>query len=137
MQSTDEFATGLTITTTFTTDEILAEASVSIELSFTYTHSETNILQDTDENDYTYTQTYQQPPNSSWVADLSVDIVKMPPTLYKTTAQRWYGQPVQGAVRDPTVNNWYKRTEPVSVLVSGGLAGNKVFNFNSTLLPST
>ena len=105
VQSTDEFATGLTITTTFTTNELVVEARVSIQLSFTYTHSETNILQDTDEDDYTYTVTYQQPPNCSWVGDLSVNIVKMPPTLYVTTAERWYAQPVQGATLFPT-NGW-------------------------------
>jgi len=136
VQSTDEFATGLTITTTFTTNELVVEASVSIQLSFTYTHSQTNIVQATDENDYTYTETYQQPPNCSWVADLSVNIVKMPPTLYVTTAERWYAQPLQGATLDPT-NGWYKRTEPVSVLVSGGLVGTKKFDFKSTPLPST
>ena len=72
------------------------------------------------------------PPRCNWTASLTAQIGKMPPTAYNTTAERWYDQPVTGAVQDPANNNWYKRTEQVTGVVSGGLVATYFSDINTT-----
>ena len=63
------------------------------------------------------------PPNSRYVATLTVQMGDLPPTQFTTNAVRWYDVPVSGGVKDPANNDWYKRNEKVTGTVSGGLAG--------------
>ena len=65
----------------------------------------------------------QVPPQTTRHVLLTLNIGKLPPTTYKTTATRWYDVPVSGAQSDPLNNGWYKRTEDVTGVIAGGIVG--------------
>jgi hypothetical protein len=62
---------------------------------------------------------------------LLVNIGQIPPTVYHTTAERWYNVPMTGAQQDPLNNNWYKRVEPVTVSIAGSLASSTRVNIET------
>jgi hypothetical protein len=76
-------------------------------------------------------ETVNAPPNSTYRATLLVNIGQIPPTVYHTTAERWYNVPMTGAQQDPLNNNWYKRVEPVTVSIAGSLASSTTVNIET------
>jgi hypothetical protein len=82
-------------------------------------------------------QTVNAPPASSYTATLLVYFGEIPPTVYDTTAQRWYKDPVIGAQMDPANNNLYKRVEPVKVTITGSLASRTMVNVHATPLSNS
>lgn len=137
----DEQVTGLKSTQTMEEtagDPGIASASTTwaIELSYTYTQSTTKETSETTTIDLSISQTVNAPPQCFYTATLLVQIGKIPPKVYTTTAQRWYKVPVSGGVMDPLNNNWYQRVESVSVSVTGSLASSTTVNIVSTPLTS-
>lgn len=112
-----------------------SEYTWSVELSFSYTRTETKSTTYTEEISVSVEQTFVPPPNSTYSAILVANIGKFPETVYNTTAERWYDSPVTGGKKDPDNNNWYKRIEPVSVTIAGGLCTDVVFNLFSEKIP--
>lgn len=109
----------------------------SVTLSYSYTHTDTKTTSETKTIALSISQTVNAPPSSSYTATLLVNIGQIPPTVYHTTAQRWYNVPVTGATQDPANNNWYKRVEPVTVTITGSLASSTTVNIDATPLSST
>ncbi|KAJ5538524.1 hypothetical protein N7494_008003 [Penicillium frequentans] len=137
----DEQVTGLKSTQTMEEtagDPGIASASTTwaIELSYTYTQSTTKETSGMTTIDLSISQTVNAPPQCFYTATLLVQIGKIPPKVYTTTAQRWYKVPVSGGVMDPLNNNWYQRVESVSVSVTGSLASSTTVNIVSTPLTS-
>ncbi|KAJ5637592.1 hypothetical protein N7490_007471 [Penicillium lividum] len=116
-------------------DEVTA--TWAIALAYSYTTTDTKSTTDTTTIALAISETVNAPPETSYTATLLVSIGRIPPTVYTTTAQRWYAVPVTGGVEDPTNNNYYLRVEPVSVSVSGSLASNTTVNIESTPLTSS
>ena len=138
LETMDQTVTGFTYTVT-------AEESVGIDgagekttwsvgLNFTYTQSTTKTTSETQTIALNISQTINTPPMTNYTATLLVSIGQLPATVYTTTAQRWYTDPVAGSQQDPTNNNWYKRIEPVTVSMSGSLASSATVNINATPL---
>ncbi|KAJ6114611.1 hypothetical protein N7486_000389 [Penicillium sp. IBT 16267x] len=105
----DEQVTGLKSTQTM--EETAGEPGIasasttwSIELSYSYTQSNAKETSQTPTIDLSISQTVNAPPLSSYTASLLVQIGKIPPKVYTTTAQRWYKVPVTGGVVDPLNN---------------------------------
>ena len=111
-----------------------ATATWSLTVNYSYTHSDTKTTSETKTIALSISETVNAPPNCSYEASLLVNIGTLPPTLYHTTAERWYTAPMNGAIADPLFNNWYKRTEPVTVSVGGSLASTTTVNMKSTPL---
>ncbi|HEX6098604.1 MAG TPA: ETX/MTX2 family pore-forming toxin [Thermoanaerobaculia bacterium] len=97
---------------------------LSVELSYSYTESATTTSSTTNTVALAISQVVNAPPKTHYVATLFAQIGKLPPTPFKTTAQRWYDQQVSGSERDldPENKGWFKRVEPVTGTVEGGLA---------------
>lgn len=104
----------------------------SIEMSYSYTHSDTKTTSETKTITLSIAETVMAQKMTTWKATLLVTIGKIPATVYNTTAQRWYDEPVTGGVPDPANNGWYKRIEPVSVTVEGSLATDTSVNIEET-----
>jgi hypothetical protein len=129
VSTTDQFVVGVSTTLSMTESEGVKDiasssATWSVTLSYSYTHSDTKTTSETKTIALSISQTVNAPPTSSYKATLLVNIGQIPPTVYHTTAQRWYNVPMTGAVQDPQNNNWYKRVEPVTVSISGSLASS-------------
>jgi hypothetical protein len=105
-------------------DVASAGGSLTVGLSYSYTNTNTTTNSLTKTVSLDVTETVNVPPMCNWNGVLSVQIGKLPPTSYTTTAERWYDQPVTNSVIDPANNNWYKRTETLNGTVAGGLACN-------------
>jgi hypothetical protein len=103
----------------------------SVTLNYSYTHSDTKTKSETKTIALSVSQTVNAPPNTTYKATLLVDIGQIPPTVYHTTAQRWYNVPMTGAQQDPQNNNWYKRIEPVTVSIAGSLASSTRVNIET------
>lgn len=101
----------------------LVSDTLQVSLSYSYTRTDTTTNTLTKSIELDVSQPYTVPGNSSWEVSLVVEIGKLPPTAYTTTARRWYDQPVTGGVADPAHNGWYKRVEKLSGTINGGLAG--------------
>lgn len=127
VSTTDTHVTGVTSTFSQTYSSSIEKAGVkvgsettwSVELKYEYEHSETISKSETKTIALSISETVNAPPNTNYTATLLVTIGKIPATVYKTTAERWYDQPVTGAIEDQGL---WKRTEPVTVTVEGGLA---------------
>lgn len=136
LTSTDTHVVGTTISleTSFSVSYAGATAGVklTVGLNFSYTHTQSTTTSTTTTIALNYSEPVTAPPNTNWTATLVVQIGKLPPTPYKTTAVRWYDQPVAGGVQDPTNNNWYKRTEQVTGLIAGGLGSRLQSNVTAT-----
>ena len=104
----------------------------SIELSYSYERSTTVSRSETKTIALSVAQTANAPPKTDYTATLLVTMGTLPPTVYKTTAERWYGVPVAGAVQDPAKNNWYKRVEPITVTLRGALATHSTVRIEAT-----
>ena len=113
-----------------------AETSWSVQLSYSYTQSATKSSSDTQTVTLAVSETVNAPAMTSYKATLLVTLGRMPPTLYRTTAQRWYDQAVTGGVKDPVNNNWYKRVEPITVTVEGNLSSNIAVSIDAKALPA-
>jgi hypothetical protein len=111
-----------------------ASTTWAIALSYTYTQSTTKTTTETTTIALAISQTVNAPPETSYTATLLVNIGKIPPKIYKTTAQRWYKVAVTGGMVDPSNNNLYLRVEPVSVSITGSLASSTTVNIVSTPL---
>jgi hypothetical protein len=109
----------------------------SVTLNYNYTHTDTKSTSTTSTVALSITQVVNAPPNTSYKATLLVNIGQIPPTVYHTTAQRWYDVPMTGGVADPSNQDWYKRTEPVTVTVAGSLASNTAVDIEATPLTIT
>jgi hypothetical protein len=114
-----------------------ASTTWAIALSYTYTQSTSKTDTKTTTIALAISQTVNAPPETSYTATLLVNIGKIPPKVYTTTAQRWYTVSVTGGVADPANNNWYLRVEPVSVSITGSLASSTNVNIVSTPLIKT
>lgn len=101
----------------------LVSDSLQVSLNYSYTHTETTTNSATKSIELDVSQQYTVPGNSNYQVSLVVEIGKLPPTAYTTTARRWYDQPVTGGVADPANNGWYMRVEKLSGTIAGGLAG--------------
>jgi hypothetical protein len=106
-------------------------ATWSVTLSYSYTHSETKTNSETRTIALSIAETVNAPPNSTYRATLLVNIGQIPPTVYHTTAERWYNVPMTGVQQDPLNNNWYKRVEPVTVSIAGSLASSTTVNIET------
>jgi len=126
--TTDTFVTGIKSNFSYTSKASPAgvgtDWSWSVELSFSYTRTNTVQKTITDTVALSVSQTTNIPASSTFEATLLVKIGQLPETTYHTTAERWYELPLTGSVADPSNNGWYKRVEPVHVLISGGLAAS-------------
>lgn len=109
----------------------------SVTLNYSYTHTETKSTSTTSTVALSITQVVNAPPNTSYKATLLVNIGQIPPTVYHTTAQRWYDIPVTGGEADPSNQDWYKRTEPVTVAVAGSLASSTAVDIEATPLTTS
>jgi hypothetical protein len=127
--TTDQYAT--TVSSTFT-GHVLTAATWSVTATFSYTHSDTKTKTETKTIMLSVQQTVNAPPNSNYKATLLVSIAKLPPTLFHTTAERWYDEPLSGSHPDPLNNNWFKRVEPVTLSVEGSLASSTTVNIEAT-----
>lgn len=139
--TTDTHVAGISSTLTLAEsvgikDVASTSASWSVTLKYDYTHSETRTTSETKTISLSISQTVNAPPNSSYRATLLVSIGRIPPTVYQTTAERWYNVPVTGGVADSSNQGWYKRTEPVSVTMSGSLASSTTVDIKATPLSS-
>ncbi|KIM95498.1 hypothetical protein OIDMADRAFT_59956 [Oidiodendron maius Zn] len=138
LETMDQTVTGFTYTVT--AEETVGidgdeeKTTWSVGLNFTYTQSTTKTTSETQTIALNISQTINAPPMTNYTATLLVSIGQLPPTVYSTSAQRWYTDPVAGSQQDPTNNNWYKRIEPVTVSMSGSLASNATVNINATPL---
>jgi hypothetical protein len=139
--TTNSWVTGVKSTFTYKKSnkvgDIGTDYTWSVELSFSYTRTETKSTTYTEEMSVSVEQSFVPPPNTIYTATLTANIGKIPETVYNTTAERWYDRPVMGAKQDPDNNNWYKRTEPVSVIISGGLCTDVVFSVSSQKIPKS
>ncbi|KAJ5852579.1 uncharacterized protein N7529_011964 [Penicillium soppii] len=135
----DQQVQGITSTQTLSESagvpgEDSASTTWAIALSYTYTQSTTKTTTETTTIALAISQTVNAPPETSYTATLLVNIGKIPPKIYKTTAQRWYKVAVTGGMVDPSNNNLYLRVEPVSVSITGSLASSTTVNIVSTPL---
>lgn len=142
VSTTDQFVVGVSTTisesaTAGVKDIASSTTTWSMTLNYSYSHSDTKTTSETKTIALSISQTVNAPPTTSYVATLLVNIGQIPPTVYRTTAQRWYNVPVTGGVQDPANNNWYKRIEPVTVTITGSLASNTTVNIEATPLSST
>ena len=109
----------------------------SVALSYSYTRTDTRTTSRTDTVDLNIAQTVNAPEYSRYKATLLVIIGQLPPTIYRTTAQRWYTSPVTGSTADPSNNGWYKRVEDVSISLAGSLAMKTNIFIESTPIETT
>lgn len=121
---TNVVGTSISLETSFSVSYAGATAGVklTVGLNFSYTHTQTTSTSTTTTVGFNFTEPITAPAHSVWTAKLVVEIGRLPPTAYKTTAVRWYDQPVTGSVVDPANHNWYKRTEDVTGILSGGIS---------------
>ena len=138
VSTTDKHVAGisstLSLSATAEVPGMSATATFSVTVNYSYTHSETSTTSETKTVALSIAETINAPPHCSYKASLLVNIGTLPPTLYHTTAERWYTAPMTGAIADPLFNNWYKRIEPVTVSVGGSLASTTSVNMKSTPL---
>lgn len=123
ISTTDTFATGVTASASRTLGPEASSTTLSIEVSFSYEHTTEETHTYSKSISLTTTETVTVPPHSLLTAYLAAQIAEMPPTEFKTTAERWYDQQVRNSELDPS-NGWYKRTEQVTLSVQGGLASS-------------
>lgn len=141
VSTTNSFTTGTKITATAgysigaADDGGAVSGSLSIEVNFSYTRTSQSTNSDTKTVTLAVTQQPSVPANSSYECTLIVQIGQLPLTTYTTQATRWYNEPVAGGVIDPLNNNWYKRTENITLTVAGGLACAVNVNVDATPLP--
>ncbi|KUJ07487.1 uncharacterized protein LY89DRAFT_702322 [Mollisia scopiformis] len=125
--TTDQFVVGLSLSVgaEFQASAFVASTkeTISVSVNFSYTRTNTVTRTDTKTIALSITETVTVPPNKRYAASLRADIRQIPATHYTTTAQRWYTTQLSGSELD-TTNGWYKRTEPMTVLVEGSLACN-------------
>jgi len=126
---------GTKVTASYSYDAGVAKGSLAVELSFDYTRTESQQTTSTTTIAMSITDTVSIPPYSYHTASLVVQVGNVPPTKFKTTAERWYDQPVTGGVQDPANNNWYRRTEEVTGTVSGGLHAGATLQMKAVPLP--
>ncbi|MGB8770786.1 MAG: ETX/MTX2 family pore-forming toxin [Candidatus Korobacteraceae bacterium] len=134
---TDTIVAGFELSYSQSWNAGVSSGTLSVKLNFSYTHTNTTQTSETRTVALAISQTVNAPPHTTYVATLTVQLGKLPPTTYKTKAQRWYTQPVTGAVPDPANNNWYLRTEEVNGTVEGGLACNTLVNINAQPIGGT
>jgi hypothetical protein len=115
----------------------LADASFKASLTFGYERTESKTRTTTTENRVAVSDSKEIsiPPRCSWEATLSASVGLLPEKIYHTTAERWYEIQVTGSTIDRTRENLYKRVEPVSVKLGGGILLDSRFDFNSTPMP--
>ncbi|KAJ2980923.1 hypothetical protein NUW58_g6818 [Xylaria curta] len=139
----DQFVTGVSTTLSISNTvkggvpgavENETTTSWSVTVNFEYTQSTTHTTSTTKTIDLNIQQQVTAPPNTNYTASLLVSIGQLPPTIYKTTATRWYNVPMVGAQQDPTNNNWYKRTEEVDISMTGALAASTWTEITATPL---
>lgn len=107
----------------------------SIELTYTYSHTNTKSTSDTHTVELNVKPQLYAPPYTNWQATIEVTIGNLPKTEFHTTAQRWYKDAVTGGVADLTNKGWYKRVEDVTIELSGGLACRTKVNINAPVIP--
>jgi hypothetical protein len=109
----------LTLAATVGDPELMSmSATWEVGLKYDYTHTESRNPTQTKTIELCISQTVNAPPKTSYEATLLVKIGQIPPTVYETTAQRWYNVPVNGGVVDPSNRGYYKRTESLNVTMA-------------------
>jgi len=110
---------------------------LSVALKYSYTNSEATTTSTTRTVALAISQVVNAPPKTHYVATLVARIGKLPPRSFNTTAQRWYDHQVTGSVldTDPANHGWFKRVEPVTGTVEGGLASSVSVSIHATPLP--
>jgi hypothetical protein len=127
----------LTLAATVGDPELMSmSATWEVGLKYDYTHTESRNPTQTKTIELCISQTVNAPPKTSYEATLLVKIGQIPPTVYETTAQRWYNVPVNGGVVDPSNRGYYKRTESLNVTMAGSLACTTTVNIKATPLKS-
>lgn len=135
--TTDSFANSITasITREVGVDgPVTANASFSMEVSFSYEHSTERSKTFTQSLSLSTTETLVAPAFSTVTAYLAAQIAQMPARDYTTTVDRWYEQPVRNSELDPS-NGWYKRTENIKLTIKGGLASSIQSHVDAVPLP--
>ncbi|KAF7897465.1 hypothetical protein EAF00_005693 [Botryotinia globosa] len=140
VQTSDQHVTGVSSTFSQTFSEgaegiAESETQWSMSVSYSYTHTETNTRSETKTIDLSIEQVVTAPPRTSYVATLLVIIGQLPAAEYRTTAQRWYVDPVSGGKADQDNNGWYKRVEDVTLTLTGSLASSASTSIKTTDLP--
>jgi hypothetical protein len=132
VSTTDTFATGIKASFSQKFSAVGNEKSWSVEVSFSYTRTQQKTTSQTQTIGLSLSEVINAPPNTNYSATLEVTIGKIPATVFSTTATRWYDQPVTGGEVDPSNNGWYKRVEPITVTISGGLVANTSVKIEAT-----
>jgi hypothetical protein len=97
-----------------------ATTTVSTELSYSYTKTDTTSKSATKTQGLTISQSFTAPPHSTYTGRLIAKMGTLAPTPFSTTAKRWYSEPLPETVQDPK-NGWYARTENITGTVQGRL----------------
>lgn len=138
VETSDKHVAGVTATLTQTlgasTVGISSSTQWSVGLSYSYERTKTKKRTDKQTVGLVVTQTVFAPPGTRYKATLLVTIGKVPSTEYRTTAQRWYLEPVTGAEVDPRNKGWYKRVEEVRVTIAASLACSIKVDMQATKL---
>ncbi len=132
---TNTFTVGTQVSFSFKTNYVVAESSMTVQLSFTYAHTETSTTTVTNTTNLSVVQDFSVPAYCDYEATLMVQLGVLPPTAtYSTAAWRWYVDQLSGSALDPS-NGWYKRRETVTFQLSGSLACGTRLDVKATPLP--
>lgn len=107
----------------------------SIELTYTYSQTNTKSTSDTHTVELNVKPQLFAPPYTTWQATIEVSIGNLPKTEFHTTAQRWYKEAVTGSVADLANKGLYKRVEDVTIEMTGGLACRTKVNIDARAIP--
>lgn len=122
VSTTDTFVTGVKVTvsggTESTAGPLTVSMNFSVELSYQYSNSVTKTTATTWSREVSDTRTITCAPRGLTIGTMLYRLCKIPPTLYETTAHRWYSQQVTGSTKD---GNLYKRDEKISITAGGGI----------------
>jgi len=140
-ETSDKYATGISSTFSVGTEVgaegVKATESWSVTVSLSYEHTTKITKSITETVALEISQTMNAPPMTKYTATLVVTMGNIPPTVYTTTAKRWYDVPVNNSKQDPANNNWYLREESVSVTITGSLASTSSLNMQTSAILSS
>jgi len=117
VSTTEKAVTGVKVTGGYKAGSA-GGGEIMVELSYSYEASKTTSQTYTEVTKIEETRTITIPRRSRIEAQLGYFLGELPPTEYKTTAERWYDRRLTGTVQD---GDLYKRVEPVRVTLVGAL----------------
>ncbi|KIV90293.1 hypothetical protein PV10_07612 [Exophiala mesophila] len=122
VSTTDTFVTGVKVTVTGGSEAkegpVTVSMSFSVELSYQYSHSVTSTTGATTSIEVSETRGITCAPHGKTIGTLIYRLGKIPPTVYKTTAHRWYTQKITDSHED---QGYYKRDEDITFTAGGGI----------------